>query len=88
VIGAIREKQPQARIILLPIFPSGETPDDCRRTHNDAVNREIMKFADGKTVVWCDFTDQLLEPDGTLPAAIAPDYVHPLALATRCGRLR
>jgi len=79
VIGAIREKQPQSRIILLPIFPCGETPADCRRAHNDAVNREIMKFADGKTVVWCDFTDQFLEPDGTLPAAIAPDYVHPLA---------
>lgn len=79
VVEAIRAKQPTARIILHPIFPRGEKPTDAYRVHNDAVNRELAKFCDGKRVLWCDFTDQLMEADGTLPSEVMPDYLHPEA---------
>ena len=68
VLEAIRAKQPTARIVLHPIFPRGEKPTDAHRVHNDAVNRALAQLCDGKRLLWCDFTDHLLEADGTLPS--------------------
>ena len=79
VLDKIREKQPKAKIVLCPIFPRGANNDDPNRARNRVVNSEIMRFADGKTVFWCDFTDQFLAKDGTLPAEIFPDRLHPAA---------
>ena len=77
VIDAIRAKQPQARVVLLPIFPRGATVKDPYRRRNEVVNKEIRKFADGKNVLWCDFNAQYLTPDGFMPAEIMPDRLHP-----------
>ena len=77
VVDAIRGHQPDARIILHPIFPRGAKPDDPQRLRNEIVNREIRKLADGRYVIWCDFNDLLLEPDGTLSRAMMPDLLHP-----------
>ena len=79
VIDAIRAKQPQAKLILLPIFPRGATANDALRRRNAVVNKEIVKFADGKDILWCDFTAQYLAPDGFMPAEIMPDRLHPRA---------
>ena len=77
IINTIREKQPNAIIVLTPIFPRGSDDSDRSRRRNETVNREIMRFADGKTVFWCDFNDQFLCADGTLPREIFPDLLHP-----------
>ncbi len=77
VIDRILEKQPKARVILHPVFPRGETPDDPGRLQNAVVNREIVKLADNRRVVWCDFNSQFLLPDGRLPKSICPDFLHP-----------
>jgi len=79
VIQAIQAKQPKARIVLHPIFPRGERPDNPMRLHCDTVNKEIAKFADGRRIIWIDFNDALLETDGTLPAEVMPDFLHPRA---------
>ena len=79
VLDKIRAKQPKAKIVLCPIFPRGATPEDPLRVRNATVNEEIRRFADGRTVLWCDFTSQFLTPDGTLPAEIMPDRLHPAA---------
>ena len=79
VLDKIREKQPGAKIILCPIFPRGATPQDDCRVRNSVVNQEIRNFADGKTVLWCDFTARFLTPDGRLPAEVFPDRLHPAA---------
>ena len=77
VVDRLLEKQPRARVILHPIFPRGEFPDDPGRLQNAVVNREIVKLADGRRVVWCDFNSQFLLPDGRLPKALVPDFLHP-----------
>ena len=79
VLDKIRAKQPGAKIVLCPVFPRGATARDACRLRNDVVNREIRRFADGQTVLWCDFTARFLAPDGTLPAALFPDRLHPAA---------
>ena len=77
VIDRIREKQPKAKIVLTAILPRGKTAEDPLRRRNDVVNHEIMRFADGKNVFWCDFGDQLLTTDGFLSAEVMPDRLHP-----------
>jgi len=65
LLGVIRVKQPQAKIFLLPVFPRGATKDDALRVKNARANRLLEKLADGKNIVWCDFTEKLLNADGT-----------------------
>lgn len=80
ILNTIRAKQPQAVIVLSPIFPRGKDASDPVRRRNETVNREIMKFADGKTIFWCDFNDQFLTSDGRLSPEIFPDLLHPADL--------
>ena len=79
IISLIREKQPQAKIILHPIFPRGTNRGNALRLRNDVVNRAIRPSADGKDVLWCDLADEFLDQDGNLPKDIFPDFLHPNA---------
>jgi len=80
ILKTISAKQPNATVVLTAIFPRGATADDPLRLRNAVVNREIQKFADGKKVFWCDFTDQFLTSDGRLSPEVFPDRLHPNAL--------
>ena len=80
ILKAIAEKQPNARTILTAIFPRGAGANDSCRVRNDIVNKEIAKFADGKKVIWCDFSDKFLDAEGRLSRDIFPDLLHPNAL--------
>ena len=79
ILDVIKEKQPSARTILTAIFPRGEAPADACRRRNDVVNKEIATFADGKSVIWCDFTDKFLDAQGLLSRELFPDLLHPNA---------
>lgn len=80
IVKTVSWKHPEARILLLPIFPRGKDPKDKNRLKNDEVNGIICKFADGKRIFWCDFTDQFKNPDGTLKVELyMDDFLHPNA---------
>jgi len=78
VVKTIHEIHPEAKVLLLPIFPRGEKPGNGYRTKNaEASEAARQALADDKDVVWLDFTDKFLLPDGTLPKAMFPDELHP-----------
>ena len=77
ILDVIREKQPNARVILTSIFPRGRDGNDACRRRNDVVNKEIATFADGKRVIWCDFSDKFLDAQGRLSRELFPDLLHP-----------
>ena len=77
ILDVIREKQPSARTILTSIFPRGVDQNDPCRRRNDIVNKEIATFADGKKVIWCDFSDKFLDASGRLSRELFPDLLHP-----------
>ena len=77
IVRTIRAKQPNAKLVLTPIFPRGADANDACRRRNEVVNKEIVKFADGKDVFWCDFNDQFMTFDGKLPREMFPDLLHP-----------
>ena len=77
ILDVIKEKQPHARTILTAIFPRGADGSDACRQRNNVVNKEIASFADGKSVIWCDFSDKFLDVKGRLSREIFPDLLHP-----------
>ena len=74
----IRERQPQAKILLCPILPRG-TPDSVERGKNDAVNELLKPLADGKTIVWTDWSGFFTLADGRLKPGLNDDGLHPNA---------
>jgi len=78
IVKEIKTKQPQARILLLGIFPRGDKPND-HRTKNDETNKLIAKLDDGKTLKYLDIGDKFLNPDKTMSKDIMPDFLHPNA---------
>ena len=78
VLDVIASKQPQAKVLLLPIFVRGEGPQNAKRKANEEVNAAIRAFADGEKVIWCDFNAKYLDEKGDTKW-IMPDRLHPNA---------
>ena len=76
ILALIAKKQPQAKVLLLPIFPFGDSPTHALRVINDKVNVLIRGFANGRNVVWVDFTSKFLDAKGDNKAWM-PDRCHP-----------
>lgn len=74
-LDLLAKKQPQAKVILLPIFPRGDAKD-WRRAKNNKVNEIIKTYADGEKIVWVDFNDKFLDENGDTKW-IMPDRLHP-----------
>jgi len=77
IIETIRAKQPQAKILLLAVFPRGEKPSpNPGRDKLKQVNAIIAKLDDGKNVFFLDIGGKFMQPDGTLTREIMPDFLH------------
>jgi lysophospholipase L1-like esterase len=72
-----QKRCPDAVILLQAIFPRGPGPKDPARLKVKAVNDIISQLGDGKKVIYIDFSDKFLQPDGTLSPDIMPDFLHP-----------
>ncbi len=78
ILDLIARKQPQAKTILLPVFPRGESPTNKHRVGNEKTNAIIKTFADGEKVIWVDFNAKFLDGNGDTHW-VMPDRVHPNA---------
>ena len=84
ILTLVQTRQPQAKVLLLPIFPCGTDAADPGRLANGKVNEIIRTFSG---VVWVDFTDRFLEPDGrTKQGVFLKDLLHLDALGYRIWR--
>ena len=75
-LDEIKRRQPQAKVLLLALFPRDEKPDGLLRRHNAKINALLPALADGRQVVFLDIGKQLTNPDGTLSKDILPDWLH------------
>lgn len=82
VLDVISLKQPQAKILLLPIFPFGDGPAHKNRVNNEAANAMIKGLADGEKVIFVDFNAKFLDEKGDTVAWM-PDRCHPKPEAYR-----
>jgi lysophospholipase L1-like esterase len=78
VVVELQRDFPQAKILLLGVFPRGRPADPVRGTIAE-INRTIAKLHDGERVHYLDIGAQFLAPDGTIPADVMSDLLHPSA---------
>ncbi len=77
IVETLRAKQPQAKILLLAVFPRGEKASpNPGRDKLKQVNAIIAKLHDGQHIHYLDIGDKFLQPDGSLSKAIMPDFLH------------
>jgi lysophospholipase L1-like esterase len=76
VVNDIRTRLPDSKILLLAIFPRGDSGPEQQAQINE-INPAIAKLADGKMVVFLDIGSKFLDTDGTLPRTVMPDLLHP-----------
>lgn len=76
IIDRIEKKCPNAKILLLGVFPRSETADHPHRKLNIAVNEIIKGFADNKQVFYKDISSAFFNDKGELSKDIMPDYLH------------
>lgn len=72
----LRQRLPNARILLLGLLPRGGAPDARLRRGTVAVNRLIQACGDERTVVYADIGGVLLDAQGRLTPEVAPDLLH------------
>lgn len=75
IVKELRKRLPEAKVLLLGVFPRGPKPDATRALLED-VNRRIAKLDDGSHVTYLDIGKAFLNPDATLSREIMPDYLH------------
>lgn len=75
-IDEIQKRKPDARILVLAIFPRSAQPGDKERLNNEEANKLIQKFADGKKVFYADINKVFLTKEGVLEKSVMPDLLH------------
>jgi lysophospholipase L1-like esterase len=74
ILDLIQAKQPQAKILLMSLLPTGEKPNPGRDLRA-AVNGIISKYAGG-SITYMDIYAKYLQPDGTISKEDMGDYLH------------
>lgn len=78
LLDEIQQRQPQAHVILMAIFPRGSKPD-AMRAKLDTTNKLLAQFASVGRTTFLDIGAKFLGPDGTIAREIMGDYLHPTA---------
>lgn len=77
IIIRIRSKTPEARIILMAVFPRGQNAADPFRLQINQINQLLAaEFGNTPGIAVLDIGPKLAQPDGTLSADIMFDFLH------------
>jgi len=80
-IGAIvlelQKDFPDAKILLLGVFPRGRTAADPLRASIAQINTIISRLNDGTRVQYLDIGAKFLDASGTIPPEVMSDALHP-----------
>jgi lysophospholipase L1-like esterase len=79
IVEEFRKHQPQAKVLILGIFPRAEQATDPYRANIKEINGMLAKMADNKQVFFLDIGEKFLTPDGTLARDVMGDLLHPTA---------
>ena len=74
IVRRMREKAPQATIILMGIFPRNDNPAALPIINR--INDDLAGLADGKTVRYLNINNRLADPDGVLLDGMSGDRLH------------
>lgn len=78
IVLQLRNDFPDAKIMLLAIFPRGANASDFNRRKCEEANKIIARLHDGKHVFFTDINSKFLKPDGSLIGFRPTDNLHPV----------
>jgi lysophospholipase L1-like esterase len=78
IVLELRKDFPDAKIMLLAIFPRGANASDANRIKNEEANKIIAKLHDGKHVFFTNINDKFPNAQGGL-VGFGADNLHPNA---------
>ena len=78
VVLELRNDFPDAKIMLLAIFPRGSGPNDSNRRKCDEANKIIAKLDDQKHVFFTNINSNFLDDKGALIGFRESDHLHPV----------
>ena len=78
VVLELQNDFPDAKILLLGVFPRGRATDPVRTTIAE-INKTISKLHDGNRVHYLDIGKAFLDADGNIPQDVMSDGLHPSA---------
>jgi lysophospholipase L1-like esterase len=79
IVETCRARQPQAKILLLAIFPRGIKPDGklgAAYEKIQQVNAILCKLDDGQHVFYLDIGKKFVPGEGPIDKEIMPDFLH------------
>jgi lysophospholipase L1-like esterase len=76
VCQQIRRKLPNTKVLMLGIFPRGQTSKDPQRAIGIEANKIASQIADGKNIYYLDIGDSFMNSDRTITKIIMPDLLH------------
>lgn len=76
VVLQLQQSFPEARILLLGVFPRGRANDPVRATIAE-INERIAKLHDGDRVHYLDIGAEFLDESGNIPSDVMSDGLHP-----------
>ncbi len=76
IVQEFQKRLPQAKILLLGIFPRGEKPGP-QRDKIAGINQGISKLHAPPAVTFLDIGPKFLTPEGLITKDIMPDFLHP-----------
>jgi len=79
IVAKFRTTFPEAKVLLLGVFPRGAEPGNEYREPIRQINELIAHLDDGEYVHFMDIGDGFLEPDGSISVDIMADGLHPTA---------
>jgi lysophospholipase L1-like esterase len=77
IVTTFRVTFPEAKVLLLGVFPRGAEPTSPYRESIREINALIANLDDGEHVRFMDIGDRFLEPDGSISVEIMADGLHP-----------
>jgi lysophospholipase L1-like esterase len=78
VVLQMQKHFPEAKILLLAVFPRGGANDPVRDMIAE-INRIISRLHDGERVYYLDIGDKFLDENGNIPKDVMSDALHPSA---------
>lgn len=84
IVDTVREKLPEATVVLMAVFPRGPRTSASGRVDDAAarmaligeLNQRLATMDDGNRVRYLDIGHRFLAPDGTIPDTLMPDQLH------------
>jgi hypothetical protein len=80
IVDLLEKKLPGTKILLLAIFQRRPTPTPEREILSGANIIFSQHFKSDPAVTFLDINSVFVQPDGSIPASLMPDFEHPSAL--------